>query len=377
MIFEYLLLLILSVLIVLLILCVINLITIQTLTATEDIKNVGKVSVLIPARNEELNITNCISSVLNQTYIDLEVIVLNDNSTDKTPELLKSFDDTRLRILEGLPLELGWVGKNFACHQLQKSATGSYLLFIDADTELHKSCVASAVKFAETNATDLLSVMPRELSDSFWEKLVIPMLYFAVTVFLPFPMIERSAKKQYAMGNGQFMFFKREFYDKIGGHESLKSKIVEDVWLARRVKEFKGKLIFADANSLIKCRMYRNFREVWGGFSKNLFAGLSFSVTGLAFTIVTYLILFVLPPFLLLLGFLELNFTNIAIVSIPIIMRLLQAFKFNQPVLFSLLNPFSALFIVAVALNSFRLIRFGKGASWKGREYSESVISKN
>lgn len=377
MIFEYLLLLILSVLIVLLILCVINLITIQTLTATEDIKNVGKVSVLIPARNEELNITNCISSVLNQTYIDLEVIVLNDNSTDKTPELLKSFDDTRLRILEGLPLELGWVGKNFACHQLQKSATGSYLLFIDADTELHKSCVASAVKFAETNATDLLSVMPRELSDSFWEKLVIPMLYFAVTVFLPFPMIERSAKKQYAMGNGQFMFFKREFYDKIGGHESLKSKIVEDVWLARRVKEFKGKLIFADANSLIKCRMYRNFREVWGGFSKNLFAGLSFSVTGLAFTIVTYLILFVLPPFLMLTGFLELNFTNIVIVSIPIIMRLLQAFKFNQPVLFSLLNPFSALFIVAVALNSFRLIRFGKGASWKGREYSESVISKN
>lgn len=377
MIFGYLLLLILSVLIVLLILCVINLITIQTLTATEEIYNIGKVSVLIPARNEELNITNCLSSVLNQTYIDLEVIVLNDGSTDKTSELLKSFTDTRLRILDGLPLEQGWVGKNFACHQLQKAATGSYLLFIDADTELHTSCVASAVKFAEANATDLLSVMPRELSESFWEKLVIPMLYFAVTVFLPFPMIERSAKKQYAMGNGQFMFFKREFYDKIGGHESLKSKIVEDVWLARRVKEFEGKLIFADANSLIKCRMYRNFSEVWGGFSKNLFAGLSFSVTGLAFTIVTYLILFVLPPFLMLTGFLELNFTNIVIVSIPIIMRLLQAFKFNQPVLFSLLNPFSALFIVAVALNSFRLIRFGKGASWKGREYSESVISKN
>lgn len=377
MIFGYLLLLILSVLIVLLILCVINLITIQTLTATEEINNIGKVSVLIPARNEELNISNCLSSVLNQTYIDLQVIVLNDGSTDKTSEFLKSFTDARLKIINGLPLEQGWVGKNFACHQLQKAATGSYLLFIDADTELHKSCVASAVKFAKANATDLLSVMPRELSDSFWEKLVIPMLYFAVTVFLPFPMIERSAKKQYAMGNGQFMFFKREFYDKIGGHESLKSKIVEDVWLARRVKEFKGKLIFADANSLIKCRMYRNFREVWGGFSKNLFAGLSFSVTGLAFTIVTYLILFVLPPFLMLTGFLELNFTNIAIVSIPIIMRLLQAFKFNQPVLFSLLNPFSALFIVAVALNSFRLIRFGKGASWKGREYSESVISKN
>ena len=377
MIFEYLLLLIASVLIVLLILCIINLITIQTLTATEEIKNIGKVSVLIPARNEELNITNCLSSVLNQSYIDLEVIVLNDGSTDKTSELLKSFTDTRLKIINGLPLEQGWVGKNFACHQLQKSATGSYLLFVDADTVLHKSCVASAVKFAEENSTDLLSVMPNELSETFWEKLVIPMLYFAVTVFLPFPMIERSAKKQYAMGNGQFMFFKREFYDKIGGHESLKSKIVEDVWLARRVKEFKGKLIFANASSLITCRMYRNLGEVWGGFSKNLFAGLSFSEAGLAFTVLTYLILFVMPPLLLLTGFMELSFINFAIVSIPIIMRLLQAFKFNQPLLFSFLNPLSALFIVAVALNSFRLIRFGNGASWKGREYSESVISKN
>jgi chlorobactene glucosyltransferase len=377
MILEYFLILIAAILLVLLILCIVNVSTIQTLEASDLFENVGKVSVLIPARNEEHNIGNCLNSVFNQTYRDMEIIVLNDGSTDKTSEILESYSDERLKVINGIPLEKGWVGKNFACHQLQKSATGKYLLFIDADTELNESCVASSVMFAEEHSTDLLSVMPNEKSETFWEKLVIPMLYFAVTVFLPFPMIERSSKKQYAMGNGQFMLFRREFYDKIGGHESLKSKIVEDVWLARRVKEFKGKLIFADASSLVSCRMYRNLNEVWQGFSKNLFAGLSFSTAGLVFTVLTYLILFVLPPLLLLTGFLKFNAINIVILIIPILMRLIQAFRFKQPVLFSFLNPLSALFIVAVALNSFRLIRFGKGATWKGREYSESVISKN
>ena len=374
MMFEYVMLFIAAVLFVLLILCIINILTIKTVKSVDNVNDSGKVSVLIPARNEELNIGKCLTSVLNQNYKNIEVIVLDDGSTDRTSEILNSFSDQRLRIIKGKPLEKGWVGKNFACHQLQINATGNYLLFLDADTVLHEKCISSALKFSEKHSTDLLSVMPNELSESFWEKLVIPMLYFAVTVFLPIPMIERSSKKQYAMGNGQFMFFKREFYNKIGGHESLKSKIVEDVWLARRVKEFKGKLIFADANSLVSCRMYRNFREVWEGFSKNLFAGLSFSFIGLVLTVLTYLILLVLPSFLLLTGVLEWNIVNGGIVIMPILMRLMQAVRFNQPVAYSLLNPLSALFIIAVGINSYRLIRFGKGATWKGREYSENVI---
>ncbi len=377
MVFEYLMLFIAAVLFVLLILCIVNIFTLRTLRATDNVSDSGKVSVLIPARNEELNIGRCLTSVLKQNYQDIEILVLDDGSTDKTPAILKSYSDKRIRIIRGEKLEKGWVGKNFACHQLQINATGKYLLFLDADTELHDKCISTAVIYAEEQSTDLLSVMPNEISESFWEKLVIPMLYFAVTVFLPFPMIERSSKKQFAMGNGQFMFFRREFYDKIGGHESLKSKIVEDVWLARRVKEFKGKLIFADANSLVSCRMYRNLKEVWQGFSKNLFAGLSFSFAGLFFTVLTYLTLFVLPPLLMLTGVLKLNTINSVIVVIPVLMRLMQAVRFNQPVAFSFLNPLSALFIVAVAINSYRIMRFGKGATWKDREYSENVIGNN
>jgi chlorobactene glucosyltransferase len=302
------------------------------------------------------------------------VFVLDDGSTDRTAEFLRKYSDNRLEVIAGKPLEPGWVGKNFACHQLQEQAAGDYLLFIDADTVLEKDCIASALLFAKKHRTDLLSVMPYEVTESFWEKLVIPMLYFAVTVFLPIRMIEKSPDEKYAMGNGQFMFFRREFYDKIGGHDSLKNRIVEDVWLARRVKEFKGKLVFADANRLVSCRMYRGLREVWEGFSKNIFAGLSFSVSFLLFTVGTYLILFVLPAFGVLTGLLKLNAVTSAIIAIPILMRMIQAYRFRQPFIYSFLNPVSSLFIVVVALNSFRLIRLGQGAKWKGREYTESTI---
>lgn len=372
---DWVMILILAVLVVLLLLCIVNILTIPVLRKRKKQNGDVLVSVLIPARNEEQNIGNCVESVIRQSYRNLEVIVLNDGSTDRTREIVCSVNDSRLRVSDGLPLPQGWVGKNFACHQLHGMANGSYLLFIDADTKLEEDCISSALEFSLEHSCDLLSVMPYEISESFWEKLVIPMLYFAVTVFLPFPMISRSPKKQYAMGNGQFMMFRRSFYDSIGGHESLKNRIVEDVWLARRVKEFKGKLVFADANELISCRMYRNLKEVWEGFSKNIFAGLSFSELGLLMTVVIYLALFVIPPALLISGVIAPSAVSVSVVMIPALMRILQAVKFRQPLLFSFLNPLSALFISAVALNSFRLVRFNGGATWKGRMYAEDTIS--
>ena len=238
------------------------------------------VSVLIPARNEEINIERCLRSLLEQSYGNFEIIVLNDNSIDKTAEIVKSVNDVRLRMIDGKNLEKGWVGKNYACHQLQLEAKGEYLLFIDADTELNKDCISNAVTFAVENNSGLLSIMPWEVSVTFWEKLVIPMLYFAVMAFLPVPLIEHSKRREFSMGNGQFMLFKRTCYDIIGGHESLKNKIVEDVWLSRRVKELGQKLIFADGTDIMKCRMYGSFAEVWNGFSKNFLPDLHFQKAG-------------------------------------------------------------------------------------------------
>lgn len=337
-----------------------------------------RVSVLIPARNEKDNIEKCIKSVLDQSYQNFELIILNDNSTDNTLELITSFKSDKINIINGKPLPDDWVGKNYACHQLQNAATGEYLLFLDADTVLETGCLASALNFSIKKRSGLLSVMPLEESFTFWEKTVIPMLYFALMVFLPVPLIERSKRKEIAVGNGQFMLFSRKCYDIIGGHESLKNRIVEDVWLAKRVKEFKEKLVFADGTELIKCRMYKNLDEVWNGFSKNFFAGLSFSKTGLAVFVVMYFLLFIFPFISLICGIIT-SYTGLIIYSLigffmPVIIRITHSVRFRQPFIFSFFNFLSSGFIIAVALNSFRIINFGKGANWKGRNYEEKVI---
>jgi chlorobactene glucosyltransferase len=160
---------------ILFIINLINLYGIRKISPFESNKYDVSVSVLIPARNEEANIMRCLRSVLNQDYKNIEIIVLNDNSTDRTEDILNSISDNRLRIISGKVLENGWVGKNFACHQLQMEAKGDYLLFIDADTEMSQGCVSGAVSFAVGNETGLLSIMPYEESFTFWEKIVIPL----------------------------------------------------------------------------------------------------------------------------------------------------------------------------------------------------------
>lgn len=336
------------------------------------------VSVLIPARNEEANIIKCLRSVLKQNYENFEIIVLNDNSSDRTEELINSITDKRLRVIQGKVLEKEWVGKNFACHQLQTEASGDYLLFIDADTEMSDDCISGVVAFAEENKTGLLSIMPYEESRTFWEKIVIPLLYFAVMAFLPVPLVEKSKRKEFSMGNGQFLLFKRNCYDLIGGHQSLKNRIVEDVWISRRVKEFGQKLIFADGTDLMRCRMYNNFSEVWNGFSKNFFAGLAFSVTGLVTVNISYFMLFILPLFTLIYSILisdrSVFILSVSAFIIPVIIRITHSVKFNQPLIYSFLNFLSCIFLIAVSINSFRILKFGKGANWKGRDYSENEI---
>ena len=386
---EILSLFILSVLTILFILNFINIFHFRKISFENENPCFKKISVLIPARNEEENIADCVNSVLNQDYGNFELIVLNDKSSDNTGKILNALVNSdlnlkyqnRFKIINGTALPAGWVGKNFACHQLQQSAGGDYLLFIDADTILNKDCLSKSINFAENFDTDLLSLMPYEKTVTFWEKVTIPLLYFAVMVFLPLKMIEKSGSKKFSMGNGQFMFFKRKFYDKIGGHESLKNKIVEDVWLSRRVKEFKGRLIFGDGTEISECRMYKNFGEILNGFSKNFFAGLSFSVTGLISVNLLYFILFILPLPLMISGITEsdsvLFISSVISFMIPVLMRISHSLKFRQPFWFSFLNILSAAMIIILSLNSFRKLRFGKGADWKGRKYSESLLSEN
>jgi len=331
------------------------------------------ISVLIPARNEEKNIERCVESVLRQSYQNYEIIVINDNSTDKTAEILSRFTDQKYRFINGLEKPDDWVGKNYACYQLSREAKGEYFLFIDADTELEENALSGSVMLLNKFNPDLVSLMPKQETVTFWEKIIIPMLHYTVLTLLPMPLVEHTKKESLTMSNGQFMLFKKSFYEFIGGHESMKNKMVEDVWLGRKVKKSGGKLIFADGTDIISCRMYTSYSEILEGFSKNIFPGLSFSLSGLVFVILLYSFLYLLPFILFLLSFIFfdnflilINFLNIIL---PIIIRILHSLKFRLPVTQPLLHFLSVIMILKLALKSYENYTLKGGAVWKNRKY--------
>ena len=342
------------------------------------------VSILVPARNEEINIRGCISSLLEQDYPNYEVIVLNDSSEDKTGEILNEIQAgyPKLKIIQGKPLAEGWTGKTYACKQLAEQAKGSWLLFTDADTRHTPSSLRGAIYIALDRNADLLSVFPKMTMKTFSEKLIMPMLFFTWFVLLPHYFIDKKGYKKFAVGVGPFMLFKRYAYDKIGGHASVKNAIVEDVWLSRKIKEHGLKLAASDGQNLCSVRMYRNFKEIWNGFSKNIFAGLNFSAPSLFTVNFMYLILFFLP-FIFLIIYTVSNYqtqtmTVLTLIQVIILylIRILLAIKFRLGFVSTLLHPLGALTVPVIAFNSWRWIAAGKGAKWKGRIYQTKTSSK-
>ena len=260
------------------------------------------VSVLIPARNEEHNISQIVNSLLIQDYPSYEVIVLNDNSEDSTGEILSSIKKIHpeLKIINGKPLEEGWTGKCFACKQLYDASKGEYILFTDADTLHNSNSLRDSVTIALNRKADMLTLFPKMTMISFAEKLIMPMLWFTVMLLLPFYFVDKKGFIKFSIGIGPFMLFKRSSYETIGGHTSVKNAIVEDVWLAREIKENGLQLIVEDGQKMLSVRMYRNFKEIWNGFSKNIFAGFGFSSLALFSANILYFLLFFLPFMLFL-----------------------------------------------------------------------------
>lgn len=339
------------------------------------------VSILIPARNEEGNIRSCVESLLKQNYPDYEVIVLNDSSEDRTGEILGGLQNKypMLKILQGKLLADGWTGKTYACKQLSEEAKGTWLLFTDADTTHNPESLRFAVSIALVRNTDLLTVFPKMIMKSFSEKLLMPMLFFTAFVLLPFYFVDKKGFTKFAIGVGPFMLFKKSAYDKIGGHDSVKNAIVEDVWLSRKIKEHGLRLAAADGQNMCSVRMYRNFKDIWNGFSKNIFAGFNFSAPALFTVNFMYLILFFMPFLFLINAVLNyqagLTLTGLTLalafiqVIILFLIRILLTLKFKLGFISTLLHPLGALIVPVIAFNSWRWIAAGKGSKWKGRIY--------
>jgi len=341
------------------------------------INNQPLVSVLIPARNEQKNIERCLRSIMNQDYRNIEIVVLNDNSTDNTEEIVKKLakQDSRIRIIQGKPLPQGWLGKNFACFQLSRYAKGDYLIFTDADTYHFPFSIKSSLSCLLENNLDAVCPFPKQIMVTISERMALPFINFAILLFMPLALIRKSKNPLFCTGVGQYFVFKREAYFGMGGHASVKGKILEDVHLAKKTKEAGFRYMIFDGSSSITCRMYKNFREVWKGFSRFMFSAFDYNPI-IMFIVFLLVMIFLFMPFIFLpLGFFIYHWppyimTLIVLqVSIICFVRICISLRFKENPLNVFLHPISMIFILLVSFNSYFQSKFGSGISWKGRVY--------
>jgi chlorobactene glucosyltransferase len=233
------------------------------------------IAVLVPARNEARNIGRCVEALLAQTYPHFTVTVLDDRSTDATPDILAALArrDPRLRVKLGEPLPPGWAGKPHALVQAVAGLDADWLCFVDADTFADPHLLAAAYATAVAEHADMFTLLTRQRLGSFWEKAVMPLVFSALTVGFP-PEHVNDPRRPEAIANGQFILIRRAVYDAVGGHAALRASITEDKDLALRVKQAGYRLVLADGRTAAETRMYTSLPELWEGWTKNIYLGL-------------------------------------------------------------------------------------------------------
>jgi glycosyltransferase involved in cell wall biosynthesis len=242
------------------------------MAATETITGQPTVSVIIPARNEDACLGTCLESLVTQSGTAFEIIVVDDHSTDRTREIAASIaaaNADKVRVIEAVPLPEGWTGKNNAVSTGARAARGAWLLFTDADTLHLPGSLARALAEALGNGADMLSYSPEQIAVSFWEMATLPVIFAELARQYP-PKKVSDPASPIAAANGQYILIRREVYDGVGGHAAIAGEILEDVALARAVKASGRKIRFRYGADVVRTRMYRNFRQLREGWTKNL-----------------------------------------------------------------------------------------------------------
>ncbi|NUT08448.1 MAG: glycosyltransferase [Hamadaea sp.] len=226
-----------------------------------------RISLLVPARDEALRLPRLLPGLLAQPAD--EILILDDGSTDGTADVVRAYADPRLRLVPGEPRPEGWIGKNWACHQLAQAATGDLLVFCDADVVLQPGALDAVRHELRRQRADVFSVFPRQLTGTLGERLLVPLIDETLLAFLPHRLLDRPIRAA-ATANGQLLAFTRTAYAVLGGHEAVHDRIVEDVALARRARRFGLKLGLALGGELIQARMYDGYRQTVAGLGKSL-----------------------------------------------------------------------------------------------------------
>lgn len=328
-----------------------------------------RVSLLIPARNEAEKLPHTLPALLALDHADLEVILLDDESWDGTAELI---DDAvrrgggRLRLVKGSPPPAGWLGKNWACAQLAEEASGDLLIFCDADVVPAAEAVTRTVGAMDAYGAGALTALVRQATPFWGAAAVVPLaVHLPVLAMLPLPLVPRVPSPALAMGNGQWFGFRREVYELIGGHAAVRSEVVEDLALARRVKAAGGRLLPVVARDLLVARSYGSLAELREGFGKNLYPLLGRTPPSLAVGLAVFLLMAVYPWVAALLGA-----TGAAVPLLLLVMlRLEGAALFGHGFASIVLHPVGSVQVALIALESFARHR-RKSATWKGRRTS-------
>ncbi len=341
----------------------------------------GPVSVIIPARNEAANIDRVIRSVAFQGGWG-EILVVDDQSEDATPEIVRRLSEeiAGIELLRVEQLPVGWLGK---CHALAlgaRRARGEWLLFTDADTEHRPGSLEAMLARARAGNVDLLSLSPGQRTETWWEKAVIPLVFVELAKVYPFEEVSDPSSPA-AAANGQYLLVRRSAYERAGGHEAVRSEILEDVALARRVKQAGGRLLFLPGAEWVETRMYRRFGELWRGWSKNLFPLLAPDAAAGLGTVTRWWLLDALPATAFLAASILFAVGRGAVAGALavcglFVLALIRHWSYGQRLarlgfdsrLANYLAP-GALLAGLLLLNSLRIHRLSGRVEWKGREY--------
>jgi len=339
------------------------------------------VSLIIPARNEESNIRRCVESALASTYPRLEVVVVDDHSTDRTSDILRELAqrDPRLRVLVPPSLPPGWFGKQWACATGATSSDGELLGFMDADTAQSPDLITRIVNAMRSRGADMLSVAGTQEMGSFWEKLVQPQIFgILLQRYGGTESVNGSRSASNKIANGQCLWMTREAYDALGGHAAVRDKVAEDLSLAQLYFRAGRRVSLVLGLDHLSTRMYTSLRELVDGWGKNVYAGgvdampagsLGRAVFPLALTLPALFEL--VPPLVLALGALglvghgALLWAAIATSANMVWWLLVYAWLRTSPV-YALLHPLGAAVVLYIAIGA---IARGRRVQWKGREY--------
>lgn len=359
---------------ILLLIAISNLLTLRRLNNYPTLSQFPRVSILVPARNERAVIGACVRSLLAQDYPDFEVLVLDDASTDGTGDVLATLaqTETRLRVLSGTPLPNGWLGKQWACHQLAQTANGELLLFTDADTVHHPHALRAGVAALQAERADLLTGFLYQRTQTWGERLTVPMIFWCFFSFLPLAVAYRIRIPALSLTNGQWMLFRRTAYQAIGGHAAVRSSPIDDIMLGRRVRAQGLRWHVVDAGDYVACRMYNGFSSALDGFSKNLFAVFEFRVIEYLF-VWLWLILITLEPLgvVMLWAFeptravFDLGLAVLAVGEMFALWNIALA-RLRFPIYLAFLYPVLVILLVFTALRSMLWTMTGR-LTWKGR----------